>query len=87
MKLQSATVSIFLQFQLRKRGLDRVPPVEAAKWLQRAGILNDSKDSPGLPLRNLLRAKCIIGQYQESNNRWFIEQVDLGSVRINGIKE
>jgi len=75
MKLVSATISLYLQQQLRKRNMNEVTPVEAAKWLQRAGILKDSPHRPGLPLRNLLRAKEIWGQRQESNNRWFIEQI------------
>ena len=87
MRLQSATVSLYLQHQLRKKGLDRVAPVEAAKWLHRAGILKDSSDRPGLPLRNLLRAKSILGQHQESNRRWFIERVDFDDNAMSGVEE
>lgn len=68
-------INAFLQHELRRRGLSEVTAVEAAEWLERAGILKDSKSRPGLPLRNLLRAKKITGQRQEPNRRWFIDRV------------
>lgn len=65
-------VNDFIQAELRKRKLDRVTAVEAAQWLDKAGILKDSASRPGKPLRDLLRAGEITGQEQEANNRWFI---------------
>lgn len=63
-----------LQDQLRIRGRNEVTAVEAARWLDEAGLLKDSDHHPGLPLRNLLRANQIVGQRQEANGRWFIDK-------------
>lgn len=68
-------INTFLQQELRRRGLSEVTAIEGAEWLERAGILKDSKSRPGLPLRNLLRAKKITGQRQEQNRRWFIDRL------------
>lgn len=40
---------------LSRNNLESIDPVEAARILERAGLLKDSKIRPGLPLRNLLR--------------------------------
>jgi hypothetical protein len=64
-----------IQQQLRIRGMDAVAAVEAARWLDEAGLLSDSPHRPGLPLRNLLRERRIRGQRQEPNHRWFIDKV------------
>lgn len=69
------TISQHIQEQLAERGMDYVTAVEAAQWLDRAGILTDRKDRHGAPLRELLREKKIVGQRQEPNARWFIDQV------------
>src|SRR5688572_16585246 len=69
-----ADISNFIQRELAKRELPSVTAVEAAKWLDRDGILADSRVRPGLPLRDLLRAKKIRGQRQEPNGRWFIDR-------------
>jgi hypothetical protein len=53
-----------------------VTAIEAGKWLDKAMILGDSTKNPGLPLRNLLRAKRIKGQHQEISRRWFIQRVE-----------
>ena len=72
-----AGINQFLQEELRRRERSEVAAVEAARWLDQAGRLNDSEIRRGLPLRNLLRAGLITGQRQEPNHRWFIERVDL----------
>ena len=64
-----------LQSELLKRGLESVSAVEAAKWLDKAGLLPDSIDRPGRELRHMLRAKKIRGGVQELNGRWFIHLV------------
>ena len=51
----------------------RVPAVEAARELERLGLLADSASRPGLPLRNLLRDGQIAHAYQEGGRWWFIE--------------
>jgi len=49
------TIIKFLDDYLTRTGRTSLDPVEANGILAKAGILNDSKDSPGLPLRKLLR--------------------------------
>jgi len=71
-----AGINRFLQEELRRRERSEVPAVEAARWLDQAGLLRDSDIRRGLPLRNLLRAGLIKGQRQEPNHRWFIDRVD-----------
>lgn len=49
--------------------------MDAAAWLDEAGLLEDSASRPGLPLRRLLRAGLIPQAQQRpptSNGRWFI---------------
>lgn len=65
-----------LQNQLKLLGRSEVTAVEAAQWLEQAGLLRDSKVRPGKPLRDLLRMKLINGQYQLRNHRWFIKRID-----------
>ena len=71
-----AQINDFLQTRLAANGLsERVRAVEAARWLDEAGLLADSADRPGLPLRNMLRAGEIIGSDQrppQDHGRWFI---------------
>jgi hypothetical protein len=70
-------INAFLQDQLRKRARKEVTAVEAADWLDAAGLLNDSPHRPGLPLRNLLRAGLIEAAEQRpprSYGRWFIKR-------------
>lgn len=71
----ASAVSRHLQGELLKRSIQSVSAVEAARWLDRAGLLKDSAIRSGLPLRNLLREGRIAGQRQEPNGRWFIDRV------------
>ena len=80
--IRAATISLYLQLELRRRFLESVTAVDAASWLDRAGILKDSANRHGLPLRNLLRAGAILGQRQESARFWFIDRVSLGAVEF-----
>lgn len=68
-------INNFLQSQLKMRNLSAVDVVEAAKWLDARGILKDSHDRPGQPLRRYLRRGVILGQRQELNKRWYIDRV------------
>lgn len=68
-------INAFLQAELRRRARDGVSAVEAAGWLDEAGLLADSEHRPGLPLRNHLRAGEIIGAEQrpaQEHGRWYI---------------
>ncbi len=70
-----ARINAFIQDELRQRALHDVTAIEAARWLQGAGLLADSEHRPGLPLRNLLRAGQINGSEQrpaKPYGRWFI---------------
>lgn len=71
-----AEINKHLQDELRRRNLFEVSAVEAAAWLEAAGLLKDSLDRPGRPLRELLRAGLIDRARQEHNRRWFIERAD-----------
>jgi hypothetical protein len=70
-------INAFLQDELRKRARSEVTALEAAGWLDAAGLLNDSPHRPGLPLRNLLRAGLIEAAEQRPprpHGRWFIKR-------------
>jgi hypothetical protein len=67
-------INAHIQQQLRVRGQESATAVEAAKWLDEAGVLTDSMHRVGLPLRNFLRKGVIGGQRQEPNGRWFIDR-------------
>jgi len=49
-----------------------IPAVEAARELDRMGLLNDSQQRLGLPLRRLLRKGKIEHAYQKDGRWWFI---------------
>ena len=71
------SIEAYLTEELRRRRLDEVPAVEAARWLDAAGVLKDSRSRPGLPLRNLLRERAIsIAEQRPArpHGRWFIVQ-------------
>jgi hypothetical protein len=75
MGIRLAEINDFIQGRMTDEGLSEVRAVEAARWLDVAGLLNDSPDRPGLPLGNLLRAGEIIGSEQRpdrDHGRWFI---------------
>lgn len=67
--------SAFIQSELSRRGVDRVTAVEAAEWLDQAGLLRDSSTRRGRGLRRLLREGRIAGGHQMANGRWFIFKV------------
>jgi len=71
-------INFLIQRQLQINGWQETTAIEAAKWLDSAGLLKDSEVRPGYPLRNLLRKGLIIGQYQKSNRRWFIKLAKQG---------
>lgn len=68
-------INSHIQQQLRVRGQKSTTAVEAARWLDEAGLLKDSSSRPGKPLRDLLRANRVTGQRQEMNSRWFIDRI------------
>ncbi len=82
---QLAAINLYLQYQLERQSASEVGAVQAANWLHNSGLLKDSAGRPGLPLRNLLRQGKLLGQRQEGNHRWFIDRVNISSIRINGV--
>jgi hypothetical protein len=78
MKNSIERINQFIQCVLQIKEQDSVSAVEAAIWLDAVELLKDSQSRKGLPLRNLLRAKMIKGQRQESNRRWYIDR--LGAI-------
>ena len=69
-------INNFIQMELKKRNLFEVNAIEAAKWLDEADLLKDSKDRPGLQLRDLLRDKKIKNAFQRSATYWIITRED-----------
>jgi hypothetical protein len=68
-------ITAFLQSRLAMLGLEDVAAVQAAQWLDDAGLLGDSSSRPGKPLRDLLRAGnigCAEQRPPTPNGRWFI---------------
>lgn len=79
MSASPAKISAYIQDRLRGQGLDEVTPKEAARWLDRAGLLTDYAPRPGMPLRKLLRAGLIDGAVKSTPGRsglWTIRRVD-----------
>lgn len=69
-------INLHLQERLERDWREEVDAVEAARWLDKAGLLTDRKE--GLPLRDLLRAGRIAGQVQcpdNKNGKWFIRRL------------
>jgi hypothetical protein len=80
-------ISALLQDQLHSMGLEEVAAVEAALWLDAAGLLPDSRSRPGLPLRKLLREGNIRQAEQRPaapNGRWFIVRERSSSLSEEG---
>ena len=69
-------INLHLQERLEQEWRDEVRAVEAARWLDKEGLLTDRKK--GLPLRGLLRAGRVAGQEQrpdQKNGSWWIRRL------------
>lgn len=89
MQSDLSAIDAYLQRRLDQLGLDEVPAVEAATWLDEARLLKDSPGRPGLPLRNLLRTGRIAQGEQRPptrNGRWFIvrDRPETARPRLGG---
>lgn len=72
-------ISSHIQMRLRRAGVSEISAVDAAQWLDRDGVLEDSPHRPGKPLRDLLRQGLIANAEQRpprANGRWFIRLGD-----------
>ena len=66
---------LYLQRHMRTTGGSELDAVTAGAILDKAGVLRDSQQRPGLPLRKLLRDGLIPGAYQipaRPYGRWHI---------------
>ncbi|NLY98667.1 MAG: very short patch repair endonuclease [Clostridiaceae bacterium] len=67
-------INLFIQDELAKLKLNKVGAVQAARWLDSTGLLKDSKNRPGLPLRRLLRDGKIC-EGKKEGRFWFIYSI------------
>lgn len=75
--LHSKKINEFLPEELRRRGLDSVPAVPAADWLDAAGLLAYRKARAGVNLRERCRLGRMVGSRQvpdRKKGRWFIDR-------------
>jgi hypothetical protein len=73
-------INQFLQTKLKKHYLLETTAIEANRWLEKEGLLKDSKSRKGKPLRDLLRQNKILGQIQipnKKNGRRYIRRINL----------
>ncbi len=66
-------INDFIQSYLKKNGLLQTTPVDVSPHLEKAGLLKDSKERPGLPLRRLCRDGKIHCSSQPNGRNWIIE--------------
>ncbi len=64
-------VNSLIQKKLRKRKLKVVTPVEATKWLIKAGIRKQMESRPGSYIRSLCRKGLIRGAKKQGST-WII---------------
>jgi len=62
----------YIDTYLTQNNLPHISAVKANEVLAKAGILKDSRDRPGKPLRDLLRKKQIPHAFQENGRNWMI---------------
>lgn len=79
----------FLDNHLVRSGLDSIDPVEANALLSKAGILHDSKDRPGKPIRDLLRKGQLPHAFQAGGkgSRWIIPHSCRGISKSTGVRQ
>jgi TDG/mug DNA glycosylase family protein len=70
-------ISDWLQEYLKANDLYQLTAVEANRLLAIAGLLPDSTDRPGLPLRKRCREGRVRGAVQEPNGRWFVRRLSV----------
>lgn len=88
--VNASELRAFLDDELRERDLDEVEAVEAAAWLDEAGLLADSASRRGLPLRRLLRAGVLPHVVQRPpvpNGRWFVVRSPERSTNLDSSRK
>lgn len=78
-------ITKFIDDYLTKSGRAYIDPVEANALLAKAGILKDSKDRPGKPLRDLLRKGQIPHAFQAGGkgSSWTIPHSSKGKSTVS----
>ena len=66
------TIIKYLDKYLEGTNKKYLTAIKANQILDQGGLLNDRKDRPGKPVRNLLREYKIPHAYQDNKSRWFI---------------
>ena len=70
-----STINNFIQKKLKETKLEEISVVEAARWLDDAKILADSKSSPGFSLRRHIHRGNIFGAFKKNNYFWYISKL------------
>ena len=70
-----ADINNYIQSRMQSENLSEVPLVIAAKWLDKEGILKDSKSSVGYSLRRHVYRGNVFGAYKKDNYYWYIKQI------------
>lgn len=80
-----STIKKFIDDYLTKSGKADIDPVEANALLAKAGILKDSKDRPGKPLRDLLRKGQLPHAFQAGGkgSNWTIPHSSKGKSSVS----
>jgi hypothetical protein len=80
-----STIIKFIDYYLTKAGRTSIEPVEANALLAKAGILRDSKDRPGKPLRDLLRKGQLPHAFQVGGkgSSWTIPHSSKGKSSVS----
>lgn len=67
-------INTYIQNHMLRESITSVTAIEAAQWLDAAGLLRDSSIRKGKPLRDLLRKGHITNSWQDGRKRWFIDR-------------
>jgi len=80
-----SVITKFIDDYLTKSGRTDIDPVEANALLAKAGILKDSKDRPGKPLRDLLRKEELPHAFQAGGkgSSWTIPHSSKGRSSVS----
>ncbi len=67
-------INNYIQKRMRLEHLDEISLTKAAKWLDEANILKDSRTSPGNSLRRHIAKGNILGAFKKNNYFWYIKK-------------
>ena len=81
-----AVINNYIQGRLQQENLSEVSLLQAARWLDKGGILKDQWSSRGYPLRRHIYRENIFGAYKKHNKFWYIKKID-NYEQIIGVEE